>query len=321
MSGEHLRGVLLVTLGALCLVPDASLIRLAGTSDWVTVFWRTLGTAVGLGGLTLVRHRGSVRSALARIGGAGLRVAVLWAATFVLFVYSVNHTAVANTLVVASTAPLVAAAATRLRSGEAVPARTWVAALAAVGGVAVTFSGSLGGGGLGVGLEGGTLDGDLAALGVAVTLGVNLTTLRLRPDIDMLPALALAGLLAALASAPAAWPPAVSARDLLVIEAMGLVLLPAALALVAAGTRYLPSPEVALLMLLETVLGPLLAWPVAGERPPPEAAVGGAIVIAALASHSVAGLLAERRETRGGRGVERAAASGSPPVEVSRGTR
>jgi drug/metabolite transporter (DMT)-like permease len=47
-----------------------------------------------------------------------------------------------------------------------------------------------------------------------------------------------------------------------------------------------PAPEVALLMLLETVLGPLWVWLGVGEEPPPATFLGGAIVLGAVALHA-----------------------------------
>ena len=49
------------------------------------------------------------------------------------------------------------------------------------------------------------------------------------------------------------------------------------------GPRRLPAPEVALLILLVSILAPLLVWAVLGEDPGQFAILGGTIVIGALA--------------------------------------
>jgi drug/metabolite transporter (DMT)-like permease len=61
------------------------------------------------------------------------------------------------------------------------------------------------------------------------------------------------------------------------------------------GPRYLSSAEVALLILLESVLAPLLVWAVVGEDPGIWAIFGGAVVIGALL---VSNLIALRRSRR-----------------------
>jgi hypothetical protein len=82
----------------------------------------------------------------------------------------------------------------------------------------------------------------------------------------MIPAMALSGLIVALAAAPIA-PAAVVLGDaqLAYMLAMGLFVVPVSFALITLGPRYLPAAEVSLLMLLETVLGPLWVWLAIGE--------------------------------------------------------
>ncbi len=67
----------------------------------------------------------------------------------------------------------------------------------------------------------------------------------------------------------------------------GLLLIPMATALMAIGPRYLPSAEVAMFFLLDTVLTPLWVWLLFGELPTSRSAAGGIIVIIALLAHSV----------------------------------
>lgn len=278
------RGIVLVTVGALCLVPDATLVRLADAPDFRIVFWRTSGIGVALMGVVLQRHRGSVVDAYRGIGRTGLAVSVLWGFALVLFVYSINHTAVANTLVIIATAPFLAGFFTWLLIGEPIATRTKLATVATLGGIALTFASAL---------QLGGWSGNLAALGVAAALGLNLTLIRRAGDVDMLPAISIAGFIAALVALPAAWPVGIGLHDVVVIGAMGLVLVPAAFTLFTLGARHLPSPEVTLLLTLETVLGPLLAWVVIGESPPPFAVAGGTVVVVTLLVHSLLSLSGE----------------------------
>ena len=66
-------------------------------------------------------------------------------------------------------------------------------------------------------------------------------------------------------------------------------------ALLAIGPRYLPSAEVALLILVESVLAPILAWVVVGEDPGKWALIGGAVVVGALAVSNMIALMRGRR--------------------------
>ncbi len=65
--------------------------------------------------------------------------------------------------------------------------------------------------------------------------------------------------------------------------------------LLSIGPRYIASAEVALLVLLESVLAPLLVWAVLGEFPGEWVLAGGAVVLGALL---VSNLVVLRRRRR-----------------------
>ena len=56
------------------------------------------------------------------------------------------------------------------------------------------------------------------------------------------------------------------------------------------ASRHLPPAEVALLTLLEVVLGPLWAWLGVGETPAAATLAGGAVVLAAIAGNEMIAL-------------------------------
>ena len=53
------------------------------------------------------------------------------------------------------------------------------------------------------------------------------------------------------------------------------------------GARLIPAAEVALITLLEIVLGPLWVWIALGERPGTSTLIGGAIVLAAVVFEAI----------------------------------
>ena len=289
---EHVKGLLITGTGVLILTPDTLMVRLIATDQWTMVFWRGVLLMIALGAFLAVYYRGEAWARVRAIGWAGVAVAASFAVSSFLFIAALAHTSVANTLVIVSASPLIAAIFGRVFLAERVPARTWAAILVTMGGIGILVSGSPGSG---------TIDGDLAALGTAAGMAGAWTIVRRARSINMVPASALSGGLSALAVAPFATPFALSGGQAGLMLLLGLVLLPAAFGLMTLGPRYLPAPEVALVLLLETVLGPLWVWLVIDEEPSAHALVGGAIVIAALIGHSV---LALRHEHK---------AAGAPP--------
>jgi drug/metabolite transporter (DMT)-like permease len=59
------------------------------------------------------------------------------------------------------------------------------------------------------------------------------------------------------------------------------------LVLLARGAQLLPAAEVALISLLEVVLGPLWVWLARGEQPSAMAIVGGIVVMGAVVLQSL----------------------------------
>ena len=92
----------------------------------------------------------------------------------------------------------------------------------------------------------------------------------------------LGGALSCLIALPLALPFHASPKDLLLLGSLGVFQLGLPCMLLVVASRTLRPPEIALLGLLEVVLGPLWAWLGAGEQPGTATLLGGAVVLAAL---------------------------------------
>jgi drug/metabolite transporter (DMT)-like permease len=252
------------------LSPESLLIRLVTADRWTIVFWRGSLLAVALLGVSALRSW----SRVARIGRAGALVGLLFGVQAVLFVTSITTTTVANTLVALSAAPLFTALYERVLFQRPLPRRLWWTIAAAMAGIVVMFGGTLGGG---------RLLGNLAGLGAAAGYGAVFSVIRHHREVSMVPAMGLGGLVAALLVAIPADPLSITASDLGYLTLSGLVVLPVAFGLLAVAPRLAPAPEVGLITLLETVLGPLWVWLALGENPGRWALVGGLIVVGAVA--------------------------------------
>ena len=286
---DQKRGVLLAALGVLLLTPDSLLIRLIQAETSTLLFWRGLFQCLAVFLLLSVRSRGKVRSRLRAMGRAGWGVAVLMACGNGLFILSIRLTAVSNTLLIVSSAPLLGAIFTRIFLREAVPPRTWIAALAGLVGVGIIFSGS-------IGADDAHRLGDLFAFGVAVISGGTFVLIRSVRDVSVAPAVGLAGGLVALLALPWVQVFRVIPLDLLWLLLLGVVIMPISFGLIVQAPRYIPAPEVSLIMLFETLLGPFWVWLVFSEAPPPATWAGGALLLTTVALHSI---LALRHTLRG----------------------
>lgn len=283
---------MLAILGVLVLTPDTLIMRLVGADPWTTLFWRGATMTVGFVLLLLVRYRGRSLAILRAVGGVGLLVAVIWTCNTVFFVVSISLTTVANTLIIVALSPLFAALIGLVALGEPVRPRTWIATATAFGGIALIFAD---------GLRAGTIIGDLAAVGTALGLGAHFTLVRAARPTDMSPAIGLSGLSTALVGLVGAQTLALPPEGVALMAGLGIAILPVSFAMLTLAPLYIPAAEVSLVILLETVLGPLWVWLVLTEEPSPRALIGGGIVLAALALHSMLGLRdAKRRRTANG---------------------
>lgn len=280
---SYKRGIGLAALGMIILSPDGLLLRLIeDASVWTVIFYRTLFMGLSLAVYLAVRFRGELKTIFSGMGRAGTLSMLLMSAANLGFVAAIFNTSVANTLVILATLPLFSAVLGWLLIGEAVRPRTWVSILCAVVGIGIIFSGSLGGG---------YWLGDLMAAATAFLQGLNLVVIRKARERNIvMPALCLSGFVAALAVLPMAAPLTVSGHDLAILSLLGLVVAPLALVLFLGGARHAPAAEIALLALIETVLGPLWAWLGVGEVPANLSLVGGFVVIAAIVVNAWLGM-------------------------------
>jgi drug/metabolite transporter (DMT)-like permease len=214
----------------------------------------------------------------------------MWAVMFTCFIVALTLTTVANVLVVSSLGPLCTALLAWFMLREPIPARSWLAIVAASVGMGAMF---------GAGFTADDL-GHIAGLALALTIpiagAINVVVLRKSAaHLDLMPAVMLGALISAVITLPLALPFAASARDLLVLGALGVFQLGVPCLMLVLASRTLTAPEIALLALLEVVLGPLWVWLGAGEVPAGSTIAGGAIVLAALAGNELAALMQRKR--------------------------
>ena len=280
------KGLLITMFGALFVVPDSLFVRLIEAEPLVIAFWRavTSGSAILIGVLILMGP-GAIGASL-RTGWHGwLYVAVL-AVSGVLFVLAVSLTSVANVVIIIATMPVFAAIFSRVFLGEAISRRMVFTMLFVMAGLVIVAYGSG---------ENATASrsGDALALLLTISFAAALTAVRRVKDVSMVPAVPVAFL----ASAVILWPmvePMSIARDQVWLVLLHGAFITGSSVGLALGPRYITSAEVALLILLETVLAPLLAWAVVGENPGRWALAGGAIVVGALVVSNMVALVRRR---------------------------
>lgn len=281
------RGLALVALATLIWSSGGLIVRLLETADaWTTILWRSVFAALFLIVYIAVRERRRTVAVFREMGRAGLLIAASFAAASIGMVVSIKLTTVANAIIILSVSPLLAAAMGRVVLGERPSPSSWLAMLAAMGGVALMVSDDTG--------SHGAITGDAIALGVAGAIAVGIVTIRRHREVRMTPATCLATILAAVIAWPLATTSNVSGGDFSLLVFFGAGQLGLGLALFTSGARLAPAANVALIGLLEPILGPVWVWLFLGETPGNAALLGAAIVVGALIAHT----LHDRRRAR-----------------------
>ncbi|MCP4070799.1 MAG: EamA family transporter, partial [Hyphomicrobiales bacterium] len=139
---EHLKGLILTTLGVLLVVPDSLFVRLIQAEPMVTAFWRGLTSGlIVLAVLLAVQGLSGFRAVL-KTGWAGAIYTVLIATTAPAFVMAVANTSVANVVFIFASMPIFAAVFSRIFLGERIRLRMVLTMTAVLFGLAIITYGS-----------------------------------------------------------------------------------------------------------------------------------------------------------------------------------
>ena len=262
---------------------------------------RAFFAAIGLLVLVFALERSRTPAAFRTMGRWGWTMTAVLAVSSGTFLLALNHTSVANVLFMQAAAPMMAALLGWALLSELVGLRTWLAMGLAGVGVIVMIGGSLATGWLAVGLP---------FVMTASFAGV-IVIARYRRKISMLPATCASQVLLVLVALPFATL-SLEPSDWAFLALLGVGQIGLGLALLTYGARLIPPAEVAVISLLEVVLGVLWVWLAYSERPGLATLVGGAVILAAILIQATADDRPRVSETGGRRVV-----AASPAVRRS----
>ena len=117
----------------------------------------------------------------------------------------------------------------------------------------------------------GSFDAGAAAVGLPFLMTASFAAViviaRHRRDVSMMPATCASQVLVVLACLPFVAPASASDSDWAILAALGVGQMGLGLAFLTIGARLIPPAQVAVISLLEVVLGPLWVWLAYEERP------------------------------------------------------
>ena len=273
-------GLSLALFGALLLTPDTLFMRISELDGFTMLAWR--GGLSGIGYLLIwawfsLRLELKIPNVLT-LSFAIVVICQIINATF--FSLAIAVAPVTIVLISVATAPIFSAILSWFFLGETLSKFSIGTAILVLFGPYISV---LGGDATLIELDTSTLLGALFGLGVAFTLAMNFTIIRKDKNVPFVLAIGigalLAGSLGLLCADNLYWPPV---KNMAAIAVTGIIILPVSFCTLSYAARFVPSSTVSLIMLLETVLGPLWIWWGIGEEPTNAMLLGGAIVVFSL---------------------------------------
>lgn len=278
------RAMLLIVTGASFMSFVGLLMRLLETTDGMLIlFYRSITLAGMVACVACLRRRQSPLTFLRSLDGTDAMMGVALAIAFATYVFSMLLTSVASALLLLTLSPFFAAVLGWVWIGERPHRLTWPAMGFALVGVALM---------IGDGFAYGRTTGNIVALVSSLSFAVMLVLARRSGRSDVLGGTFLGGVGCILAGAVASLGfgsgLGISGHDLAITLFMGAFTIGIGIALVTWGTGYVPAAEVSLLVLTESVFGPIWPWIILGQAMTLTEIGGGGIVLAAVAGLALA---------------------------------
>ena len=267
------KGILLAVLGVLFITPDSLFVRLVEIHSWQLVFYRGLIPFICLLIFLVFFYKKDFFSKCLIIGYAGILNAILMASANITFITSLENTNVANTLIMISLAPFMAAILGSIFLKEHPNKRTWITMFLCFSFVVFIFYDSY---------ETDKIKGDFFGLLTALIIGASAVVIRSAKKVNFLPSLLLAKFFTMFFVVYFVDSFALSSYDLFLVVIMGVFFVFLPVSLLTLAPRYIPAHEVELFFVLETALGPLWVWFFINEQPSLKTLIGGFVIISII---------------------------------------
>ena len=286
---DQKKGMLIAFTGIMFITPDSLFIRLATIDSWNLIFFRGLiPFLVVLFGLLII-YKTKLLKEIINNGLHGFFYACTFTITNIVFIYSIENTTAANTLIMVALAPMLSAIISFFFLGETPDRKTWAAIMITTLSVVYIFYDAL---------ESGDLLGNFYGLVCATGLAVGAVIIRSAKKISLVPSAMMGKLMVAiialivLVTSPEFIINQLKLQksDVWIIPLMCIMCVAIPFVLVTLAPRYITAAEVNLFFLLETILGPLWVWLVIKEQPSIETIIGGTIIVITIGIHSALAL-------------------------------
>jgi drug/metabolite transporter (DMT)-like permease len=286
LNSRNIRlGLLVTAIGGFLFTFDLPLLRLAEGQKWTLVFARGVCLFLSITIVWFVMRQRSGMKLPYIAGTAGLAVVLTNTVANIAYIGALKQTNAANVVFILALVPVLTAVFSRVFIGEVVHRLTWVATVIALLGVAIIVWDSL---------VLGSIWGDFLALVCAACTAAAFTIIRASGK-NVATSLAMGSLASALIAllffdvniTALTHDAGFGMPSWFWVALNGLLIIPLSSTLIANGPRFMPSADVSMFFLLETILTPIWIWMLFAEAPSRAVLIGGGIVVLTLVAHSI----------------------------------
>jgi len=271
---KKLPGPLLVFMGAVCLSFGGLIVKsFEGANLWQILFWRQTFFAIIVALYLIISYKKNFFRSFYNSGLSGFIGGLFLGIGFVAYVFSMYTTTVANTNFIITTETIFLAVFGYFLLKEKINLITFISIILGMSGVLIILGSSLS-------IQSSEqFLGNIVAFIMPISFAILVIVIRKYPNVDMVPAQFIAGIFAAIIGLFIAGNISISLHDLFLAFLAGFFQIGFGFILITIGSQTTPAAVVGVLMLTESVFGPLWAWLFINEVPPITVLAGGSIII------------------------------------------
>ena len=267
-------GYILLLFGGFCLSWGGFIVRSFQEANvWQILFLRSFFFIIALSLFLTLTYKNRVIKIIKDSGVPGILGGFVMSFSFVAFIIAMNNTTVANVVFIISTQTMFLAIFGFFYLKEKVSLIGSSSIFLAMSGILIMVGDSI---------STGSLFGNLVALVIPINFAIYVMIIRKNSNLDMVPAMLYSGIFSLIYGAILSKSFEFSSHDLFMGFLLGVPQLALGFICITIGSRTTASATVGLLMLMETLCGPLWVWLFLSEIPPISVFIGGVVIISAI---------------------------------------
>ena len=267
-------GYILLLFGGFCLSWGGFIVKsFQDATVWQILFLRSLFFLLALTVFLIFTYKKNTLKKIKESGYPAVLGGFVMSFSFISFVVAMTNTTVANVVFIISTQSMFLAIFGYFYLKEKVSLIGFASITLAMTGIIIMVGDSI---------STGSLFGNLVALAIPINFSILVMIIRKNSNLDMVPAIFYSGIFSCIYGLFLSESFIFSTHDIFLGFLLGVPQLALGFICITIGSRTTASATIGLLMLSETVFGPIWVWLFLNEIPPLSVFIGGAVIILAI---------------------------------------